>query len=125
MSTPGVALEERPHSLVPAKDVLLLEEAGSGACGWTDTLGTVTPAKASLESTTIPQDQPGALWWVNPSLILLWRALAVPLPAEVAQTLLSHGILLRTYCQVQATLQYKYLGSARAKIYGYCAETKS
>lgn len=50
-------LQEGPHSLVPAKDVLSLEEAGFGANGWAGALGTFRPAKTSLEPITIPQEQ--------------------------------------------------------------------
>lgn len=40
-----------------AKAVLSREEAGFGANGWTGALGTVRPAKASLEPITIPPDR--------------------------------------------------------------------
>lgn len=50
-------LQGGPHSLVPAKDMLSLEEAGFGAYGWTGALRTVRPSKDFFESTTIRQDQ--------------------------------------------------------------------
>ena len=59
MSTPAfgvVCLQEGPQPLVPAKGSLSLEGAGFGANSRKGGLGTVRPAKSSLEPTTIPQE---------------------------------------------------------------------